>query len=307
MSERPFHFGTRSSTAASGKEWADLARRAEDLGYEAFHIVDHYQQQLAMMPALTAAACATSTIRVGPLVAAVDYHHPVWFAKECATVDLLSDGRFILGIGAGWMRRDYAITGTQLDPPSTRIARLDEALTVIQGLWNEGPFAFDGTHYRVAEIEGYPKPISRIPVLVGGGGRQILSLAARRADIVGLNPRLVPGRPSHTAFVGITDAALDERVRWVRQEAGERFAEIELHLQFAVVVVTDEPADVVEAAAEMYVLTPDEVRASPYIQIGPLSQITENVLAIRERWGITSLLIPGTATLDLAPMVAELS
>src|SRR6202048_3706770 len=106
-SPRPFRFGAKSTRAASSREWADLARRAEDLGYFSFHIDDHFGNQLAAMPAMMAAACATSRVKVGPHVAGVDFRNPVLFAKECATIDLLSDGRFILGIGAGWSKSDY--------------------------------------------------------------------------------------------------------------------------------------------------------------------------------------------------------
>ena len=91
-----------------------------------------------------AAADATSKILIGPHVAGVDFRNPVLFAKECATIDLLSEGRFTLGIGAGWSNKDYATAGITQDSAGTRIERLGEAVTVMQGLWGEGPFSFDG-------------------------------------------------------------------------------------------------------------------------------------------------------------------
>ncbi len=124
--------------AGSAKEWTDIVRQVEDLGYESFHMDDHFGNQLAIVPALMAAANATTSILVGPHVAGVDFRNPVLFAKECATIDLLSEGRFTLGIGAGWSEKDYAIAGIQQDNAMTRIERLREAVQIMKGLWGEG-------------------------------------------------------------------------------------------------------------------------------------------------------------------------
>src|SRR5206468_3214242 len=115
--------------------------------------------------------------------------NPVLFAKECATIDLLSDGRFTLGIGAGWSKTDYDVAGIHQDDAASRIDRLAEAGTIMRGLWGKEPFSFQSEHYRVAQVDGMPKPVSDIPVMIGGGGRKILTLAAQQADIVGINPK----------------------------------------------------------------------------------------------------------------------
>ena len=167
---RKFRFGAKAVKATSAKEWTDLVRQVEDLGYESFHMDDHFGNQLGVVPALMAAAAATSTLLVGPHVAGVDFRNPVLFAKECATIDLLSEGRFTLGIGAGWSEKDYAIAGIHQDNALTRIGRVREAVQIMKGLWGDGPFSFAGEHYRVAEVDAVPKPASRIPMMIGGGG-----------------------------------------------------------------------------------------------------------------------------------------
>ena len=206
---RPFRFGVQCSSPPDGTRngWSELARTCEGLGYSTLTVADHFDDQLAPIPALMAAADATTTLRVGALVLCTDFTHPVVIAKEAATIDVLSDGRFELGLGAGWMTSDYERTGIAFDSASTRIERMGEALTVIDQLWSDAPCTFDGKHFSISDLDGRPKPVQRPrpPVLVGGGGKRVLSLAARQADIVGLNvdlrrgvidERAVPTRPT---------------------------------------------------------------------------------------------------------------
>src|SRR5262245_48874929 len=238
MATRPFRFGAKSTKAGSAKEWTDLVRRVEDLGYESFQMDDHFGSQLGTVPALMAAAGATSRILVGPHVAGVDFRNPVLFAKECATIDLVSEGRFTLGIGAGWSKTDYAVAGIHQDGAATRIARLAEAVTIMRGLWGKEPFSFEGEHYRVAQVDGMPKPVGDIPVMIGGGGRQILTLAAREADIVGINPKIVARSINSDSMRTAGADAVDEKVQWVKEAAGDRFGELELQMQIFKTTVT---------------------------------------------------------------------
>jgi probable F420-dependent oxidoreductase len=307
MSVRPFRFGAKAVKASSAKEWTDLARQAEDLGYASFSMDDHFGNQLAPVPALMAAADATSRILVGTHVAGVDFRNPVVFAKECATIDLLSEGRFTLGIGAGWSAKDYAAAGIEQDDASTRIERLGEAVTVMKGLWGEGPFAFEGRHYQVAENEGVPKPVSPIPVMIGGGGPKILTLAAQQADIVGINPKIV-GRAINPRSMATTAAdTMDEKVAWVRDAAGDRADDLELQLQVFVTVVTDDPQSVAEKLGPAFGLPPEVILAAPFYQVGTVEQITEDIQAIRERWGISYILFQNDGTKPMAPVVAKLA
>jgi probable F420-dependent oxidoreductase len=304
---RTFRFGAKAVKAGSAKEWTDIVRQVEDLGYVSFHMDDHFGNQLAVVPALMAAAAATSTLLIGPHVAGVDFRNPVLFAKECATIDLLSEGRLTLGIGAGWSEKDYAIAGIHQDDAITRIGRLREAVQVIKGLWGEGPFSFAGEHYRVAEVDAVPKPYSPIPVMIGGGGAKILALAAEEADIVGINPKIV-GRKINPESMATTAAdAMDEKVDAVRAAAGDRFDELELQLQVFKTVVTDKPQEAAEQLAPAFGLSPEVMLGAPFFQIGTVDQITEDIQAMRERWGISYVLFQSDGIAPMAPVVERLT
>src|SRR5918995_4714854 len=192
---RPFRFGIQLSHASSGAEWLELARKAEDLGYSTLFVPDHFGNQVAPVAALTGAASATTGLRVGPLVLDNDYRHPVVAAKEMATIDRLSGGRLEFGIGAGWMASDYEQSGIALDPPGVRVSRLEEALDVFDGLFAPGPFSLQGKHYQLAGLDGLPKPVQqpRPPLLIGGGGQRMLTLAGRGGRHRGGDPP-VPAR-----------------------------------------------------------------------------------------------------------------
>jgi probable F420-dependent oxidoreductase len=195
---RRFRFAAQLSKAPDGtaRSWADQARKAEDLGYSTLLVPDHFGDQLAPVPALMAAADATTALRVGALVFDNDYRHPVVLAKEAATLDLLSGGRLELGLGAGWMRSDYAESGIAYDAPGLRVDRFAEAVAVIAGLLeSDQPFSYSGTHYTVTEHSLLPRPVQRPrpPLILGGGGRRVLTIAGQWADIVSINVDLRAG------------------------------------------------------------------------------------------------------------------
>ena len=305
--KRPFRFGAKAKVANSGREWADIAKQAEDLGYVSLQIDDHYTKQLAPVPALMAAACATSTLKVGTLVAGNDFRNPVVFAKEAATIDMLSDGRFMLGLGAGWMKEDYTITGIEQSDAITRIQRMEEAIDVMRGLWGQGAFSHDGRFYSVSEIDAWPKPVSNIPIIVGGGGEKLLGMAGRKADIVGINPKIVGRAINPRSMATAAADVVDEKIRYVKAGAGDRFDDVELSLQVFVTVVTDDPKGVAEKYAPAFGLPPEVVLTAPYFQIGSVEQIKENLIALRERWGINYIAFQQDATAAMAPVVAALS
>ena len=193
---RPFRFGVMAAKARSSTGWTETARTAEDLGYSTLVMPDHLGDQLSPTPALAAAAAVTETLRVGTLVFANDFRHPAVLAKETATLDLLSDGRLEVGVGAGWMTEDYTWTGITHDRAGVRIDRMIEAIQVLRGLWADESFSFDGAHYTITELNGLPKPVQAggPPIVVGGGAKRVLSTAARMADIVGVNPNVGAGK-----------------------------------------------------------------------------------------------------------------
>jgi probable F420-dependent oxidoreductase len=293
----------------SAREWAELARKVEDLGYSTLTCADHLDDQFAPVPALAAAAAATTTLRLGTLVLANDYRHPVVAAKDAATLDVLSDGRLELGLGAGWMTTDYETAGIPLDPAGVRIDRMAEGLAVIRGLMADGPFSFAGTHYRIDGLEGFPKPVQQPhpPIVIGGGGPRVLGFAAQHADIVGLNVNLAVGVIDDRAGPNATEEATQAKVDLVREAAGERFDEIELQVRVHAVVVTDDRQGMAELMAPALGVSPDAALASPHAIAGTHDQIVEDLIARRERWGISYLGVSVDALDALAPVVSMLA
>ncbi len=286
-----------------------LARKAEDLGVSVLTVADHLDDQLAPIAALMAAAGATTTLRVGSLVFANDYRHPVLLAKEAATIDVLSGGRLEFGIGAGWMTHDYESAGIPMDRPSTRIERLEEALGIIRGLWSDGPVDFTGLHYRVSGMEGLPKPLQQPhpPIVIGGGGPKVLALAGRHADIVGLNPSLTAGVIDAHAGPSATAEATDEKLRIVRDAAGDRFDRIEIQTRIHLAIVTDDRQAMFDLFADGFGLTPQQARHSPHALCGTIDQIIEDIRARRERFGISTIGLSASALDDMAPVISALA
>ena len=307
---RPFRFGVQLSHAATAADWAELARKAEDLGFSSLLLPDHFGTQFAPAPALVAAADATRELKVGTLVLDNDYKHPVVTAKEMATLDVLSGGRLELGIGAGWMASDYEQAGIALDPAGVRVDRLTEAVAVLKGLFAPGTFSYAGSHYVIKDLDGQPKPVQEPHprLILGGGAPRMLRLAAREADIVGINPALRSGRVDAEAARDGVAAATDQKVDWVREAAGERYADIEMNMLVLATIVTEDRAGTLETMAPMFGLSPDELAAFPHAWIGTTAQLIEDVLARRERWDVSYLVVQGADAMDaVAPIVAELA
>jgi probable F420-dependent oxidoreductase len=308
---KPFRFGVQCSTPPDYRRqsWAELARTCEDLGYSVLTVADHFDDQYAPVPALMAAADATTTLRVGALVLCTDYTHPVVIAKEAATIDVLSNGRFELGLGAGWMTSDYEQAGITLERAGRRIERMGEALTVIDRLWSDEPSTFAGQHYQVTALDGRPKPVQtpRPPILVGGGGRRVLSLAAERADIVGLNIDLRRGVIDAAAGPNATDDATAEKLQWIRTAAGDRFDALELHVRVHLAAVTDDRIGMANALGPAFGLSPEQALRSPHALAGTVEEIVDVLVERRERWGISYIGIGLDALHALAPVVAKLA
>lgn len=305
---KPFRFGIQASSAGSRKEWIDLARKVEDLGYATLTVADHLDDQFATTPALMAAADATTSLRLGALVYANDYHHPVVLAKEAATLDLLSDGRLELGLGAGWMPSDYAGAGIAFDRPGLRIERLAEAVRVVKGLHGDGPLRFDGRHYQV-DMVGTPTPVQRPhpPILMGGGAPRMLRLAAREADIIGLNVDMSSGSIGPTSGPSATAESTDQKVAWIREAAGERFDDIELQVRIHFALVTDDRPGTAVAVSPLFGLTPAQGLETPHALAGTVEEIVETCVERRARFGISYIGLSADAVDPFAPVVAALA
>ena len=304
---RGFRFGVQVSKETSAKGWAELARRTEAAGYEVLTMPDHFTDQLAPIPALMAAANATTTLRVGALVFDNDYKHPVVLAKELATIDLLSDGRLDIGLGAGWMISDYEEAGMPYDSPKVRIDRFIEGVAVIRGAMAEGSFSFSGDHYTITNYNGQPKPIqARPPLLIGGGGKRVLSYAAREADIIGINGTLTAGVVGPEALETMTAESVDEKVAIVAAAGAHRINDIEMNIRTFFVKVTNDRAATVEGISSMFGVSKELIDASPFALIGSVEECIEQLLERRERWGFSYTIVGAENIDECAPIVAAL-
>lgn len=305
----PFRFGMQVSRSESPKGWRELARRCESLGYSTLFIPDHLDDQYSPLVALTVAAEATESLAVGTLVLDNDFRHPLLVAKEAATLDLLSEGRLELGLGAGWMQTDYDESGIAYDPPGVRVDRLEEALEVIRRLFTEELVTYAGEHYQLTAAHGLPRPHrpGGPKVLVGGGSRRVLSLAARTADIVGINPRLAAGRIDGSVIATTTPAAYAERIGWVREAAGERFDAIELQSLVFAAQIGRPQAVVAEELAGIFGYPPGDVAASAVTLLGTEDEIVETLQRRREELGFSYWVLHEAELESFAPVVARLA
>jgi probable F420-dependent oxidoreductase len=305
---QPFRFAIQLSRTDSGASWRNLARKIEDLGYSTLFIPDHFEDQFGPLVALTVAAEATSTLRVGSLVFDNDYRHPVVLAKEIATLDLMSEGRMEFGLGAGWMTTDYDQSGIAEDAPGVRISRMAEGLAVMKSLWAEETTDFKGEHYQITGAKGTPTPYRRPHplILIGGGGKRVLGIAAREADIVGVNPSLAAGYVGREVIATTTAEYYHQRVEWIRQAAGDRFDQIELQCLTFVVQIVPNRREAVEQLAGLMSLTPEEVEGSPLVLIGTTDEMIETLRQRRETFGFNYIVVHEAEMETFAPVVAAL-
>jgi probable F420-dependent oxidoreductase len=312
---RPFRFGAAGDEARSGAEWRAQVRRAEEFGYAVFVMPDHFVTALPPIAALMAAADAAPRIRIGTTVFDNDFRHPALLAKEVAALDLLSDGRFELGIGAGWHQAEYDQIGLPFEAATLRIERLAEALAILKQFFTQESVTFAGKHYHVTGLEALPKPAQRPhpPIFIGGGGKRLLTLAGQQADIIGLHFKV--NADGTVDLEERTEMALARKIAWVRAAAGERFAAIELNLLVSAVIITDDrqraaEERVVELNAREGTTTTNTAAgllANPYWLIGSVEQIAEQLRQLRQTHGISYIAIRSDAVETFAPVVARLA
>lgn len=308
-SRRPFRFGVQIAKARPAVEWKEQARRAEALGYDILVIPDHLGDQFAIGPALAVAAEVTTTLRIGTLVWQNDLRHPALVAHEAASLDVLSGGRFEFGIGAGGsFPPDYEWTGIPFEPPGTRVSRLEESLPIIKRLFGENRVTFDGRHYTITDLDGLPKPIQQPhpPVLVGGGGPRMLSLAAREADIVSIFPTMLRAGGRFREEEGKT-GAFAKKVSLIRQAAGARFRQLELHILVQRVVISDNPQAWVERRSAELGRPVDYWLDSPQVYIGSVSGISDRLQEVRDQLGTSYFVVFESVMEEFAPIVARLA
>jgi probable F420-dependent oxidoreductase len=303
---KPFRFAITATRAETGEAWRAKARRIEELGYDTLLLTDHITQQLAPIPAMAAALEATTRLRVGSYVFANDYRNPVMLAKEIATLDVLSGGRVEFGLGAGWYQRDYDMLGLPYDPPGKRVSRMIEAVRLIDRLFAEDSVDASGAFYTVHGAKVLPKPIQRPrpPLMIGAGGPRMLRFAAEHADIVALNPQFDAN--AQPVVSDLTRGQTERKLARLRAEAGARLDSVELNIFIIDAGVTDEPRSLFDAVATRLKGAAAQIVDSPFFLYGSLADLKRQLLARRERLGITYFGLPEKAMEPFAPLVREL-
>jgi probable F420-dependent oxidoreductase len=300
---RPFRFGVLAEHTQTPGELLETAHRAEAAGCSTLLIRDHlvegpFAHQLAPLTALAAVAAATTRLRVGTLVLSNDFRNPAVLAKELATLDVLSGGRLEIGLGAGFLRRDYDAAGIRFDPPGDRVGRLEESLQVLRGLFGAAPLTHHGVHYRLDELDSFPKPVQRPhpPLHVAAARPRMLAIAGRQADIVNLQGVSTAGGVMSEDPAGRSPDAVARRIERIRAAASERFADIELST-VVTLAVTDRPRQAAEEMARVrgWGVSAEQVLAMPAVLVGPPNHLAELLHERRRVFGLSYLILSDAA------------
>jgi probable F420-dependent oxidoreductase len=288
-------------------QWLETVRRVEALGYDAISWPDHFMRGFEPVAAMAGAAVATERLRLSGFVFDNDFRHPVVLAMSAATIDIISGGRLELGIGAGWLKDEYDQSGIPFDPVGVRISRLEEAVQVLKLLFTGEPAYFSGEFYQVDGLKLPPVPVQRPwpRLVIGGGSKRILSLAAREADIVGITTRALPDGSKDAE--DMTAAATARKIEWVREAAGDRFGEIELNTIVPTVEITNDRRAAAERIAADLPVSVEDVLDSPAVLIGTVDEIVESLLERRERYGFSYVVILEPVMEAFAPVVERLA
>jgi probable F420-dependent oxidoreductase len=303
----PFRFAVQQESAPNGGAWAALARRVESLGYDLLAMPDHMGHQLSPFAALAAAAAATTTLRVGAFVFANDFRHPLILAREAATLEFLSGGRFEMGMGAGWMPSDYRELGLSYGPASQRVDRLEEAIPIIKQLLAGERVTHHGKHYNMDRAYAGLPPVQRPrpPLAIGAGGPRMLRLAAREADIVGLTPGF--SERGWPLFGQATEKATEAKITTVKAAAGERFEQLEINLWVSSAGLVGSGNSLLGSAAAATAKAATSLYGSPYVLYGTLKGVREQLLRRRDKLGISYYTFPSRSMETMAPLVEALT
>ena len=286
---RPFRFAVQTGPLDDPAALADFARRIEALGYEELYSYDHLGAVDPFAPLLIAAQ-ATERLRVGPLVLNNEFHQPVLLARTAATVDALTGGRLVLGLGTGYAEDEHDAIGLPIRPPGPRVERFAECLGILRSLLDDGEADVDGVHERVAVSDLGIRPAqARVPFLIGGHGRRVVGLAGAHADIFQFTGLVhgERGRPSGAGF-GIDQVV--ERAHWLSEAAGDRDGEIERSALVQVVAI-DGAGPSLDDVAERTQLDAAIIADTPFVVVGSLAEVIDRLERQREELGISHLVI----------------
>lgn len=303
MTERPCRFAFQETASADPDGIRASATAAESLGYDEYWSSDHVGAADPYLP-LQFAADATTTLRVGPLTLNNEFHHPVMIARSIATLDRLTGGRAVLGLGTGYAQDEHDATAIPLRPAGDRVTRFGETLEVVRALLDDGSCSFEGAHHHIEIDDLGIRPVqAHVPILVGGNGRRVVGLAGRHADIFQYTGLTFPaeGRPD-TSSMRLSE--LVKRHEWLAESAGDRLDSIERSALVQRTYVGADPGGSIAEVAERTGLAADDVAESPFFLLGSVEQLVDKIGRLRDLLGITHYVIRDTGA--IAPVVEAL-
>ena len=306
---KPFRFSVEMMRPFDEMSWAGSARTLESLGFATLFAPDHLDEGYGPITAMATAAAATTTLQVGTAVLAADFRHPAFLARELASIDELSEGRLEIGLGAGYQINDYRGSGLRMDPPGVRVSRMIEQIAVLRGLFAPGPFSFQGEHYQITELDGTPKPYrpEGPPIFVAGGGKRMLTFAARHADIIGVNPTLPTSLDRAGTGPDSLPTSIDTKLSWIKEAAGDRFDDLEIHAWLRYAALTDDLESAIAPWRKNFGADDEQITASPVVLVGDVEQIVDRLHERRERWGYSYFTLQQQNALEFAPVLARLA
>jgi probable F420-dependent oxidoreductase len=320
---RPFRFAVQAYTCTTRTEWVELARKVEDLGFSTLHVADHYLgsgtmiegtghpvQTMSCVPAMTAAAMATTTLRVGSRLACVSYHEPTVLTAEMATIDVLSEGRLEIGLGAGWLVNEYAAIGIPLESAGRRIQKLRETAEFMTMAYSrDEEVDYRGDYIQAHGYVATPRPIQRPrpPLMIGGGAPKVLRLAGELADIVSVNFNNRSGVFGPDSISSSTDEETRKKIGWIREGAGERFDQLELETGVHFISVDGRSEITAEALMARTGMDREQLRNCPHAAVGSVHDVCEQLIRNREEYGFSYITVGKAYLDDFAPIVARLA
>jgi probable F420-dependent oxidoreductase len=285
--DRPFRFGFQLGSDLGGDPVAD-ALRAEEAGFDIVLMGDHIGPEYAPLITLGAIAAATTRCRIGTLVLNADVRNPVQLAWEAMTLDLLSGGKFELGVGAGHTPQEYPAMGISRESAKRRKRRLGESVEILRRLLDGDHVTLDGAFRRLEGAHIGQSVQERLPLLVGGNGGELLAHAGAHADIIGLQGLGRTLEDGHRHDLRWSPDWLDTQLQQVRDGAGDRFAQVELNALVQRVEITDDRSAAIKALCDRIEgLDPAHAEVTPYLLIGTVEEIIDHLHRCRDRWGIS--------------------
>jgi probable F420-dependent oxidoreductase len=320
---RPFRFAIQAFSSPTKREWVDLARKVEDSGFSTLHVADHYLgpgsriegtghrvQAMALIPALTAAAMATTTLRIGSRMACTSYHLPTILTKEMATIDVLSEGRLEIGLGAGWLVNEYEGMGIPFESAGRRIQLMRETAEFM--LMAYGSDAEVDYHGEFIDSSGYvavPRPVQapHPPLMIGGGAPKVLGIAGALADIASVNFNNSSGVVGAGSISSSTEDETRKKVQWIKDGAGDRFDQIELETATYFISIDGRSEITADAVSKRTGLEMADLKRFPHAAVGSVDEICDELIRRREEYGFSYITV-GDAHLDAyLPIVERLA